>query len=255
MSERNLAPEPSGANTQLVSFDFDQHQVRAFERDGELWIVAKDAAEALGYSDTDQAIRKHCKAAKTYPVETTGQVRHLLVIPERDVYRLIMKSKLPAAERFEELVVGEILPSIRKTGSYGGIDLENPAHLRAVLLDYTEKVIALESEVKELQPKAEGYERIALADGSLCITDAAKTLGMRRKDLFAWLQQNKWAYRRAGNLHLVGYQTKLQQCLLEMKVHEVTRADGSSKITEQCRVTPKGLAKLAEIFSATEDAA
>lgn len=83
--------------------------------DGEPWFVARDVASVLGYADTDYAIRAHCKGAQTYAGDSSGQVRHFKIIPERDVYRLVMRSKLPSAERFEEWVVGEVLPSIRKT--------------------------------------------------------------------------------------------------------------------------------------------
>ncbi|MCF7558884.1 Bro-N domain-containing protein [Pseudomonas petrae] len=103
----------------LVKFDFNGAGVRAVtDEHGEAWFIARDVAELLDYVDTDQAIRTHCKGAQTYPVEITGQVRHVKVIPERDVYRLVMRSRLPAAEAFEEWVVGEVLPTIRKTGSY-----------------------------------------------------------------------------------------------------------------------------------------
>lgn len=103
----------------LVPFDFRGTEIRVITDDqGEPWFVAKDVADLLDYSDTDQAVRMHCKASKTCPVEMTGQVRHIKVIPERDLYRLVMRSKMPAAEAFEEWVVGEVLPAIRKTGSY-----------------------------------------------------------------------------------------------------------------------------------------
>ncbi|MBR8217735.1 MULTISPECIES: BRO-N domain-containing protein [Burkholderia] len=86
--------------------------------DGEPLFVARDVASVLGYADTDYAIRAHCKGAQTYAGDSSGQVRHFKIIPERDVYRLVMRSKLPSAGRFEEWVVGEVLPSIRKTGTY-----------------------------------------------------------------------------------------------------------------------------------------
>ena len=65
--------------------------------DGEPWFVAKDVAELPGYSDTDYAIRAHCKAAQTCAGESSGQVRHYKISSERDVYRLVMRSKLPIA--------------------------------------------------------------------------------------------------------------------------------------------------------------
>ncbi|MCH7421319.1 phage antirepressor KilAC domain-containing protein [Shewanella sp. MM_2022_3] len=121
--------------------------------------------------------------------------------------------------------------------------LRDPAIMRSLLLGYSEKVLELEDQLKVTQPKADALDRIATADGSLCITDAAKHLQMRPKDLFAFLQQDKWIYRRQGTSWL-GYQDKLQQGLLEHKITEVERGDGSNKITSQVRVTPKGLAYL-----------
>lgn len=107
-----------GAVGGVVPFAFDGAQVRVMTIDGEPWFVARDVASVLGYADTDYAIRAHCKGAQTYAGDSSGQVRHFKIIPERDMYRLVMRSRLPAAERFEEWVVGEVLPSIRKTGAY-----------------------------------------------------------------------------------------------------------------------------------------
>jgi prophage antirepressor-like protein len=103
---------------QPTLFDFYGAGVRVIDIDGDPWFVAKDVAKVLGYNDRDQAIRKHCKAKQSCPVNSTGQVRHITIIPERDVYRLIMRSKLPAAEAFEDWVVGTVLPAIRKDGGY-----------------------------------------------------------------------------------------------------------------------------------------
>jgi len=232
----------------IVPFDFEGAAVRVMDQDGDPWFVAKDVATLLGYSDTAKAIRTHCKVVAEMSTPTAGGQQTLKIIPERDVYRLIMRSKLPTAERFEDWVVGTVLPSIRRTGSYGALapDLNDPAWLRGALLEYSERVLALEAEANENRPKVAAYERIAGGDGSLCVTDAAKTLQMPPRDLFARLSAMKWIYRRAGCAHWVAYQDKLQRGLLEHKVTEVTRSDGSAKITEQVRVTPKGLAKLAE---------
>lgn len=127
--------------------------------------------------------------------------------------------------------------------------LNNPATLRHLLLENVEKVLALEAEVKELAPMAASYEFLTRTDGTMCITDAAKVFEMRPKDFFAWLQSNQWIYRRAGNGHFVGYQPKIQQGLLDHRLEEVTRADGSTKITEQVRITAKGMAKLGELLA------
>ncbi|MDD3295235.1 MAG: phage antirepressor KilAC domain-containing protein [Geobacteraceae bacterium] len=122
--------------------------------------------------------------------------------------------------------------------------LNDPFAMRGLLLNYTEKVIILESKVADLEPKAEALDRIANADGSLCITNAAKDLQVRPKVLFGHLSQNRWIYRRQGGTGWVAYQDKLQQGLLEHKVTVVTRGDGTEKVTEQVLITPKGLARL-----------
>lgn len=128
--------------------------------------------------------------------------------------------------------------------------LNDPATMRSLLLGYTEKVLALEDQIKEIKPKAEALDRIATADGSVCITDAAKVLQIQKpKTLFSYLQRNKWIYRRPGSTVWVGYQDKLQQGVLEHKVTEVTLGDGSTRVTHQVRITPKGLSRLSELIS------
>lgn len=112
----------------------------------------------------------------------------------------------------------------------------------------------LAEENSTLKPKAEALDRISTSDGSLCITDAAKALQMRPKDLFQWLDAHDWIYRRAGCGHWIGHSEKLKQGCIEHKVTVVSRTDGSEKTTEQVRVTPKGLTKLSENLCITKAA-
>ena len=125
--------------------------------------------------------------------------------------------------------------------------LSDPAAMRGLLLTYTEKVIALEGEVAEMRPQVQALERIAVSDGSLCITDAAKTLQVRPKALFEFLRSHRWVYSRLGSGE-IAYQDKLASGLLEHKTTTVYRSDGSEKTATQVRVTPKGLTRLAREF-------
>lgn len=102
------------------SFQFDHLPIRVLtDEKGEPWFVAKDVAALLGYSDTAKAVKAHCRAYQPVGVGKTPTLDpQTLIIPERDLYRMVMRSRLESAERFEEWVVGEVLPSIRKTGSY-----------------------------------------------------------------------------------------------------------------------------------------
>ncbi|MHA3098960.1 phage antirepressor KilAC domain-containing protein [Acinetobacter brisouii] len=126
--------------------------------------------------------------------------------------------------------------------------LSDPNILRGLLLGYSEKMVELEQKVEVMQPTIDAFDRIATADGSLCLTDAAKALQMRPKDFISFLSQKQWIYKRTGSAHYVGYQDKVQSGFLEHKVTEVTRGDGSNKITEQVRVTPKGLTRLSKLL-------
>jgi anti-repressor protein len=81
---------------------------------------AKDVATALGYSDTADAIQRYCKSGKKVfcPHKNGMGGTNMVYIPEKDVYRLIMRSNLPNAEQFQDWVCDEVLPSIRKHGGY-----------------------------------------------------------------------------------------------------------------------------------------
>nr|WP_321985285.1 BRO family protein [uncultured Lichenicoccus sp.] len=92
--------------------------VRVLNRDGAAWFVAKDVAVLLGYANPPEAVREHCKWVSETLTPSAGGPQRTKIIPESDVYRLIFRSKLPAAEAFEEWVVGTVLPAIRKDGGY-----------------------------------------------------------------------------------------------------------------------------------------
>ena len=105
----------------ITPFKFqDSVEVRTVTDDGgEVLFVGKDVCDALGYTNASKAIGDHCKGVTIrYPLQTAGGVQEARVLTEADVLRLIVNSKLPAAEAFERWVFEEVLPSIRKTGSY-----------------------------------------------------------------------------------------------------------------------------------------
>lgn len=93
-------------------------EIRTVTIDGKPYFVATDVATALGYVNPRKAVNDHCKGVTKRDTPTSSGVQQMSYINEGDLYRLIMKSKLPAAEKFESWVVDEVLPTIRKTGSY-----------------------------------------------------------------------------------------------------------------------------------------
>lgn len=126
----------------LISFDFESQPVRVIDREGEPWFVGADVARVLGYANPRKAVRDHCRRHEPLGGNGTfhpGLDPQTLIIPEPDLYRLIMRSKMPAAERFEDWVASEVLPSIRKTGGYGkpGLTTSEVAKIAAAAAEAT----------------------------------------------------------------------------------------------------------------------
>lgn len=240
----------------IVSFSFEKHEVRGFDYQGEPYFIGNEVAAALGYASPAHAVSQHCKSLKLLKMGELPFLkippRGMNIIPERDVYRLVMRSNLPTAEAFEEKVVGEILPAIRKTGGYMvATPEETPEEIMLRALTIAKETVERQkAQLAEAQPKAEALDRIAAADGSLNITEAAKALQVRPKVLFDWLSRNGWIYKRAGAAAWLGYQAHTSNGDLEHKVTTVLCGDGSEKVSEQVRVTPKGLTRLAKLIAA-----
>ncbi|CAJ1839661.1 phage antirepressor KilAC domain-containing protein [Aeromonas veronii] len=106
----------------------------------------------------------------------------------------------------------------------------------------------LESQLEETKPVVDAFVRIADADGSLNVTEAAKALQVGRDYLFNYLSSQRWIYKRAGSRIWLGYQERVQQGFLTHKVTTQVMPNGVEAIREQVRITPKGLAKLAKLL-------
>lgn len=123
-------------------------EVRTVAINDEPWFVGKDVAQALGYSDTAQAIRKHVDAEDKGVVEMTtpGGIQPTTAINESGLYSLILSSKLPSAKEFKRWVTSEVLPSIRKTGSYfaGSKELQAIFMLDSRTVQHEQRITALE---------------------------------------------------------------------------------------------------------------
>jgi prophage antirepressor-like protein len=104
---------------EVIPFDFETHPVRFVSINGAAWCVLADVARVLGYRDAEQAARLlRDKHRGTIPNGTPGAAPGMLVVNEPGLYRLMLRSNKPEAERFQDWVTEEVLPSIRKTGSY-----------------------------------------------------------------------------------------------------------------------------------------
>lgn len=119
--------------------------------DGKEYFPATQCAKTLGYKNPQEAIRNKCKGVRKTLTPTNGGTQEINYIPEGDLYRLIVNSKLPAAERFERWVFDEVLPALRKNGSYGNVNLEEVI-ARAVTMAVRETVKQLIPVLKNQNP-------------------------------------------------------------------------------------------------------
>ena len=121
--------------------------IRTIEIDGKPYFVGTDVAKALGYNNPRDAVSRHCKGVVKRDTPTSSGIQSMSYINEGDLYRLIMKSKLPSAEKFESWVMDEVLPTIRKTGSYQKplTTVEQIQVIATGFLDHEERLNRLEN--------------------------------------------------------------------------------------------------------------
>ena len=118
------------------------------------YFCASDVAKALGYAKPNNAISTHCRATLKRGIPISGKIQEVNFIPEGDVYRLIMKSKLPSAEKFESWVMDEVLPTMRKTGGYiNNVDLMVNTYFSDIPDDQKVLIKGLMTNITALQNK------------------------------------------------------------------------------------------------------
>lgn len=215
------------------------------DESNEVWFVGKDVAEALGYERADNAIRNHVdKEDKlTHQISASGQNRNMTIINESGLYSLILSSKLPKAKEFKHWVTSEVLPAIRKTGSY-----QKPMprdQLMAKALVEAQAVLAeKDRRIKEMRPKEIFTDAVAASKTSILIGDLAKMLkqngieiGQRR--LFAWMRENGYLMK-SGSSKNMPTQRAMQMKLFEIKEGSYINANGDNITTKTTKVTGKG---------------
>ena len=173
-------------NTMQVFENQEFGQLRVLIIDGKPYFPASDCAKVLGYLNPNAAVIRHCKGILKRDTPSAGGIQSINFIPEGDLYRLIIRSKLTAAERFEKWVFDEVLPSIRKHGVYISDDV-----LRRILDDskYAENLLrslsaerrksnALLVRVEQLTPKAHYHDIILHCPDAVQVSIIAKDYGM-----------------------------------------------------------------------------
>lgn len=242
--------EGAKVSSEILPQVFDNPEfgtIRTATRDGIPMFCAKDVAVALGYQNTNDAIRKHCKGvAICYPLKTAGGVQDVRFITEGDMYRLIASSKLESAQRFESWVFDEVIPSIRRDGAYVASDgTEDDSTLIARALIAAQRTIDRnKARIAELEPKALFADAVAASDGTCLVGELAKMMRQNGLDIgqnrMFELLRNDGYLGKAGSNRNVPTQMAMDLGLFRIKETAITHSDGHVTINRTPKVTGKG---------------
>lgn len=221
--------------------------VRIIEEDGKVLFCGSDVAKALGYSNAPDAINRHCKAIVKRDTPISGKIQAVSFIPEGDVYRLIVSSKLPKAQEFEVWVFDTVLPKIRRHGGYiaGEEHMDDDQLMaQAVLIaqrkldERTAQLRAANATIQELAPKAAYYDAVAASDGDKSFRETAKQFGVPEKKFILFLLEHGYIYRDARGtlLPFADHQKRGQFVVREI----IDDSSGRTRTRSQTKITPVG---------------
>lgn len=222
--------------------------VRTVTINGDPWFVGKDVAAALGFTNPRDAISTHVfdEDKGVESIDTLGGKQKMTVINESGLYALVFGSRLKSAQRFKHWVTSEVLPAIRKTGSY---QAPQGKELLALAVLEAQKTIEEQSKaIERMKPKVIFANAVETSHTSILIGDLAKLLKQNgvetgQKRLFDWMREKGYLIKRKGSDWNMPTQKSMNMGLFEIK--ESTHIDGNG-----CNIvtrTPKATGK-AQIY-------
>lgn len=200
-------------------------EIRTILINGEPWFVGNDITENLGYQNGSRDIARHVDDTdrQIIQIQDAGQKRTMTIINESGMYSLIFGSRLEKAKRFKRWVTSEVLPSIRKTGSYSTAEQKTDSYMIADPIERAKRWIeeqeekkALESKVTELEPKGQYFDQ--LVDNKLLTTfrDTAKEFNIPPQQFTKWLIDMGYIYKDKHNM-IKPYEQHRKAGLFKMK--------------------------------------
>lgn len=230
-------------------------QVEVITIDGNEWFGSTQSAVILGYTNPQKAVRDHCRedgCTIRSVIDSLGRTQQMKFINEGNLYRLITRSKLPEAYKFESWVFDEVLPSIRKHGAYMTPEtlfdaLSNPDGMIKVLTrlkDEQEARRAAEAKIESDRPKVLFAESLEVSKDSILIGDLAKILKQNGIDigegrLFRWMRENGYLIK-SGSEYNMPTQRSMDLQIMEIKMGHRGSSDGTVKLTRTTKITGKG---------------
>ncbi|EAE2972946.1 phage repressor protein/antirepressor Ant [Listeria monocytogenes] len=238
----------------LQIFNFEGNEVRTVFIENEPHFIGKDVAKVLGYSNSRDALKRHVflKNKGVVKYDSLGGSQNLTAINEAGLYQLIFKSKLESAERFQDWVTSEVLPSVRKHGAYMTNDTIEKAitdpdfliRLATNLKEEKTKRIEAEQRLEIQKPKVMFAEAVSDARGTILIRDLAKLIQQNgidigEKRLFEWMRQRGYLISRKGTDYNRPTQKSMELGLFKIKETAIIRSSGAQTAIT-AKVTGKG---------------
>lgn len=235
----------------ITPFTYADHQVRVLDIDGEPWFVAADVCTVLEVGNPTQALSRLDDDEVTL---ISNEGRPTNVVSEPGLYALVLGSRKQQAKPFKRWVTREVLPSIRKTGSYGTPRELSPDEIVQQALQITaQRVESLTARLALVEPKADAFDRWLSSNVDYSVGHVSNALAiagaenMGRNRLFAFLSNIRWAYKADGQW--TPYQTAIETGRLAVKLgSQLNTRTGEQFRTVTLRITPKGAAKLATLL-------
>lgn len=242
-------------NAQVIPFRFaEARDLRSVVIDGEPWFVAADAAAILELDNPRPSLALLDDDERgVHTVDTLGGPQSVTIISEPGLYSLILRSRRPEAKQFKRWLVHEVIPAIRKTGTFGVAKALPQTYAEALraLADQAEAHELAKVRITELEPPASAWLHLVSATGDYSVGDTAKMLSrdpaitIGQNTLFRWMGKHGWLYQRNDEWH--PYQERIDAGLLACKANHPYWNDrlGVEVVpAPSVRVTAKGLHKL-----------
>lgn len=229
---------------ELQLFNFENNQVRTLLINDEPWFVGKDVAQILGYSNPRDALSKHVDDEDKNSVAIRDGNKgnpNQTVINESGVYALVFSSKLPSAKKFKHWVTSEVLPQIRKTGSYVSPQLTGEELMAKALIEANSVLARQSKQLEEQKPKVLFADSVIASKGSILVRELAKLIKQNgydigEKKLYRWLREKGYICKNSTE----PTQMAMNLGLFEIVVRTIERGDAPPKATRTTKVTGKG---------------
>lgn len=239
--------------TALAVFDYEGHNVRTVEYQGEAWFVATDVCGILGIANSRDAVGRidRDEVGSADIIDSLSRMQATTIVSEAGLYELIFQSRRPEAVAFRRWVTREVLPAIRKAGSYSNVAKIDRRALAQMVIDAEDRADQAVAALEAAAPQIAVAEQLASAGGDYSLREAAEVLS--RDDrihtgqnlLAKYLHDIGWIDRKG-----LPYQRLINQGRLAVRSTTYEHPHtGETVLSHQVRVTGKGVAELHRLMT------